>query len=65
MQKISDLMQKEMTRKEFLATLGFGVATIFGLSSLLQMLGKQNPFQQQTSQYGYGGGIYGGQKPRA
>ncbi|HEU4914790.1 MAG TPA: hypothetical protein VFT16_05325 [Candidatus Saccharimonadales bacterium] len=64
MQKISDIMQKEMTRKEFLATLGFGVATIFGFSSLLQMLGKQNPLQQ-SSQYGYGGGTYGGHKPRS
>ena len=62
MQKISDLMQKEMTRKEFLATLGFGVATIMGFSTLLQLFGKKNPLQQQTSQYGYGGGAYGGQK---
>ncbi|HSD55644.1 MAG TPA: hypothetical protein VLA92_00665 [Candidatus Saccharimonadales bacterium] len=64
MHKIQDLMQKEMSRKEFLATLGFGVATIFGLSSLLQLLGKQNPLEQQQRQnsLGYGGGAYGGQK---
>jgi Trp operon repressor len=63
MQKIQDLMHKEMTRKEFLATLGFGVATIFGFSTLLQMLGKKNPLeQQQISSVGYGGGAYGGQK---
>jgi Trp operon repressor len=63
MVKLSDLMQKEMTRKEFLATLGFGVATIMGFSSLLQLLGKKNPLQQQTaSAHNYGGGVYGGRK---
>lgn len=61
--KLSDLMQKEMTRKEFLATLGFGVATIMGLSSLLQLLGKKNPLtQQQAVSHNYGGGVYGGRK---
>ena len=63
MHKIQDLMQKEMTRKEFLATLGFGVATIFGFSSLLQLLGKKNPLEQHNQvSLGYGGGSYGGQK---
>jgi hypothetical protein len=63
MQKLNDLMQKEMTRKEFLATLGFGVATVFGLSTLLRLItGKDNnPFHQQSS-LGYGGGSYGGHK---
>jgi Trp operon repressor len=60
--KLSDLMQKEMTRKEFLATLGFGVATIMGFSSLLQLLGKKNPLQQQAASHNYGGGVYGGRK---
>ncbi|HET8671490.1 MAG TPA: hypothetical protein VFM05_12930 [Candidatus Saccharimonadales bacterium] len=61
-QKLNDLMQKEMTRKEFLATLGFGVATIFGLSALVRLItGRDNPFTQQNS-LGYGGGTYGGQK---
>jgi hypothetical protein len=61
MQKINELMQKEMTRKEFLATMGFGVATIFGFSTLLGMLtGKSNPFQQQNTM-GYGNGAYGGE----
>jgi hypothetical protein len=63
MQKIQDLMQKEMTRKEFLATMGFGVAAIFGFSTLIGLLtGKSNPFHQQHM--GYGGGPYGGGKKR-
>lgn len=63
MQKINELMQKDMTRKEFLATVGFGVATIFGFSALLRLLtGKDNnPFQQQNT-LGYGNGAYGGRK---
>jgi Trp operon repressor len=65
MHKLSDLMQKEMTRKEFLATLGFGVATILGFSSIISMFtGKSNPFNQQQagSALSYGGGAYGGKK---
>jgi Trp operon repressor len=60
MQKVNELLQKEMTRKEFLATLGFGAATVFGFSSILGFLtGKSNPFQQQQTM-GYGNGAYGG-----
>lgn len=57
MLKITDVLHKEMTRGEFLATLGFGVATIVGLSGLLKMLGKDNPWNRQS--VGYGGGSYG------
>ncbi|HEY5668328.1 MAG TPA: hypothetical protein VIR03_04160 [Candidatus Saccharimonadales bacterium] len=64
MLRINNLMEKEMTRKEFLATLGFGAATIMGFSTLLQLLGKKNPFHQ-TSSFGYGGGAYGGEKRKA
>jgi Trp operon repressor len=65
MQKITDILHKDMSRKEFLATLGFGIATIAGFSTILKMLGKENPWQQDhqaTQQFGYGGGAYGGQK---
>lgn len=61
MQRLNNLMQKEMTRKEFLATLGFGVATIMGLSTLLTLLGKKNPLTDHAD-LGYGAGSYGGRK---
>lgn len=62
MDHIKKLMQKEMTRKEFLTTLAFGVATLIGLSSLLGILGKTNPWDRQNSALGYGNGPYGGGK---
>jgi hypothetical protein len=64
MQKITDILHTEMTRKEFLATLGFGIATLAGLSTVLKMLGKENPWQQgaQNQSLGYGGGAYGGSR---
>jgi hypothetical protein len=59
MLKVGNLMQKEMTRKEFLVTLGFGVAAVFGLSTVIQLLTGKDPLQQHNS-FGYGAGPYGG-----
>lgn len=61
---IQKLMQKEVSRKEFLATLGFGVASIFGLSALLRLLGHQSPLHHLTNDQtsGYSSGAYGGSK---
>ncbi len=59
---LETMMQKEMTRKEFLATLGFGVATVMGFGSLLKLLtGKHSA---PPSSYGYGSSAYGGNKDR-
>jgi hypothetical protein len=59
---LATLMQKEMTRKEFLMTLGFGIATVFGFGSLIRVLtGKQaitTPHESISS--GYGSNVYGG-----
>jgi Trp operon repressor len=64
MKKINELLHKEMTRKEFLATLGFGVATLLGFSSALKLItGRENPLEQQSNTpLSYGGGTYGGRK---
>lgn len=62
MRQLENIMQKEMTRKEFIGTLGFGLASIFGLSSILRyVFGKGNARNTQTS-YGYGANAYGGRK---
>jgi len=62
MVKLQELLQKEMTRKEFLATVGFGFASILGFSTILKLLGKENPLHKTNSPLGYGVGSYGGRK---
>lgn len=62
MNQLNNLMQKEMTRKEFLTTMGFGVASVLGFSSVLKMLfgkGEQH-FHASSSSMGYGSSVYGG-----
>ncbi len=64
MQKqISGLLDKEMTRKEFMATLGFGVASIMGFSSILKLLtaSHANSSYSKVSK-GYGSSPYGGKQ---
>jgi hypothetical protein len=57
---LETLMQKEMTRKEFLTTVAFGTATILGLGGILKFFGKGNNGQQVSA--GYGMSAYGGSK---
>lgn len=59
---LNTLLQKEMTRKEFLATLGLGVATVMGLTTVLKMLSGNNGGQQVGSSGGYGASAYGGKR---
>lgn len=61
MQKqVQTLFQKEMTRKEFLATLGFGAASLFGLSSLFKMTTGKSLLPRHLRQgRGYGSSGYG------
>jgi hypothetical protein len=56
------LMHKEMTRKEFLTTLGVGLVTLLGFSSLLRLLtGKQHHvLGGGNATTGYGSSAYGG-----
>jgi hypothetical protein len=63
---LDDLLQKEMDRKEFIATLGFGAASLLGLSTVLQLLGKNNSvFGTRSADIGYGSSAYGGDKKAA
>jgi hypothetical protein len=62
MEKMNDLLHKDMTRKEFLATIGLGLATIFGFSAIMRILTGKSLGAQQNNAYGYGGGAYGGRK---
>jgi hypothetical protein len=57
--RVSDLMDKEISRKEFLGMLGLTVASIFGLGTVLKLLtGKSLENHRVLS--GYGSSTYGG-----
>ena len=59
------IMQKEMDRKEFLTTVGFGLASLLGFSTVMQLLGRSNHstlFGSQSVGQGYGASAYGGNK---
>jgi hypothetical protein len=61
MQRLNDLIQKEMTRKEFVTTVGFGLASVLGFSTLLEFLGKgKTSHSSLHAGTGYGSGLYGG-----
>ncbi len=59
--QIESILHKEMSRKEFLATLGFGVASIFGFSTIIHLLtGKSLSTELRRHELGYGESPYGG-----
>lgn len=60
--QIDTLFQKEMSRKEFLATLGFGLASVMGFSNIIHLLtGKSvDSHLRRQSGVGYGSSPYGG-----
>jgi hypothetical protein len=43
MSKINQLMERQMTRKQFLVTLGMGIVGLFGFSSLMGIFSQNNP----------------------
>lgn len=60
MQKIIDtVVNKEMTRKEFLATVGVGLVSLTGLSSILKLLNGGKSMPRHTVSSGYGSSSYG------
>jgi hypothetical protein len=60
--QLDTLFQKEMSRKEFLATLGLGVASIMGFSTIIKLVtGKSvDSHLGQRTGLGYGSSPYGG-----
>jgi hypothetical protein len=61
--QLNSLVKKEMTRKEFVATLGFGAATVMGFGSVLKLLGAgSHNTKQHAVSGGYGSSPYGGGK---
>jgi hypothetical protein len=58
--KFEDLLQTQMTRKQFLQAVGAGVLAICGFSALMRALNGPASSSQLSSEYGYGEGNYGG-----
>jgi hypothetical protein len=58
MTKFNEILDRSMTRKEFLKTLGLGALAFTGISSVLGILSGHSA---KTSA-GYGSGSYGGTK---
>lgn len=56
--RLDNVMQKEMTRKEFLAALGFGMASILGFSTIIRVLSGHSSVSRHV-QGGYGSSPYG------
>lgn len=60
---ITALMQKEMSRREFLTTLALGVGSIMGFSTIIRLLtGKSLDRHLGHASLGYGASPYGGGK---
>jgi hypothetical protein len=58
MKKIDNLLQREMSRKEFLSLVGLAIISVIGLPALLGLLGKEQ-IDGRPSPAGYGSGRYG------
>lgn len=64
--QVATLLQKEMSRKEFLATMGLAAGSVLGLSSIIKLTtGKSltsslgGGLTQNHRSYGYGAQPYG------
>ncbi len=60
---LHQLLELEVSRKEFLATLGFGVLSLIGLSSIIKFLTSHNgstvSMKSVSRTRGYGSNSYG------
>jgi hypothetical protein len=55
------LLQRDVNRKEFIATVGFGMVSIMGFSSIIHFLtGHKSGRSVASASRGYGSGPYGG-----
>ena len=58
---ISQLLETEMERKDFLKLVGFGVVAATGVTQILKAMTQQTVAPKATSSaQGYGGSLYGG-----
>lgn len=55
---LSEALQKEMSRREFLTTVGYGVASLVGIAGVMRMLGLGHHHGSGNGR-GYGASAYG------
>jgi hypothetical protein len=60
-QHMNNIMQKEVSRKEFLSMSGLAVASIFGFGTIIKLLTGKS-LHDHASLKGYGSSAYGGSK---
>ncbi|HUC90031.1 MAG TPA: hypothetical protein VMR45_04470 [Patescibacteria group bacterium] len=66
MRQIHELLNRKMTRKQFLGVLGIGLASLFGAGSLAKKaLGDSAPIDGQAAQAVSTTANYGAWRPRA
>lgn len=58
MSKLEQLLSKEMTRRQFLGTLGVSIASLFGVSAIMGVLSGSDP-QTNNNRPDYGQRSYG------
>lgn len=58
-QHVSHLMQKEVSRKEFLGMSGLAIASILGFGTVIKLTTGKSLFGNQEATKGYGASAYG------
>jgi hypothetical protein len=61
-QRVNSLIQKEVSRKEFLGMSGLAVASIFGFGTIIKLITGKSFSGGHTVVGGYGASAYGGSK---
>ena len=59
---LSSLMEKEVSRKEFLGISGLAIASVFGMGTLVKLLTGKSLTGSPHLSSGYGSSAYGGLK---
>jgi hypothetical protein len=60
--QLSSLMEKEVSRKEFLGMSGLAIASIFGFGTVIKLLTGKSLGGNAHLSSGYGSSAYGGSK---
>lgn len=64
--ELANLLAKKMDRKDFLKHVGIGIVALTGVGAMLKVMSplgsSDTPKATQSTSYGYGSSIYGGNK---